>query len=431
LTLAQLGARTGYSASQISRYERGLAPLTVAVLHRFAAALAISPQTLGLMPSGFRHPRRHASHATTLAGPPATVTDEVGVEDDPVRRRQLLTNLAVTAAAAAGSSIPGRAAAHVPPASTGDLLIARVRDAMLGLGPPGVPIEPRRLPAALATAMADFHQCRYRRLAEVLPRLIRSGHIATAETGDDAEAACLLAEVYTLATRMLIKLDDQQLGWLAADRTRLIAGSAGAPLIAAEAARNLAVLARKAGWHERAAAIALTAADHPDLRGPDPASAAKRGQLIMSAAYTAAKNGDRETMRELTGDAAAIAARLGGRPQLRDHGGGFSPATVTLHRISAENSIGDPGAAIAAARRVAPANLPSTERRSRYYTDVARAFAHWGRRDDCLRALLAAERAAPEETHARPAIRDLISGLLVSGPTTAELRGLAARCRIG
>ncbi|MDN3354477.1 hypothetical protein [Actinomadura sp. DC4] len=53
-------------------------------------------------------------------------------------------------------------------------------------------------------------------------------------------------------TRMLIKLDDAQLGCLTADRARAIAGTADSPLITAEAARNLAVLARKAGWHSQA-----------------------------------------------------------------------------------------------------------------------------------------------------------------------------------
>jgi transcriptional regulator with XRE-family HTH domain len=49
LTLADLGRRTGYSAAQVSRFERGLAPLTdIAVLRLFADALAISPQLLGL-----------------------------------------------------------------------------------------------------------------------------------------------------------------------------------------------------------------------------------------------------------------------------------------------------------------------------------------------------------------------------------------------
>lgn len=88
---------------------------------------------------------------------------------------------------------------------------------------------------------------------------------------------------------------------------------------------------------------------------------------------------------------------------------------------------GDPSAALSAARKIAPQNLPSVERRSRYYTDIAAAYGRWGRRDNCIRALLAAEHHAPEETHARPAVKSLISGLLTSGRTTPELRGLAAR----
>jgi hypothetical protein len=148
--------------------------------------------------------------------------------------------------------------------------------------------------------------------------------------------------------------------------------------------------------------------------------------LIQSAAYSAARSGDRAAMRELTTEAAALAARLGSATLLRDHGGGFSPATVRLHRISAEHYAGEPGAA----RRITPASLPTPERRARYYTDVARACGQAGRRDDCLTALLAAKRHAPEETHARRAIRDLITGLLLSGRTSPELRGLAARSGI-
>jgi transcriptional regulator with XRE-family HTH domain len=59
LTLADLGQRTGYSAAQVSRYERGLAPLTdIAVLRLFADALAIAPQLLGLSaePAGSPNP---------------------------------------------------------------------------------------------------------------------------------------------------------------------------------------------------------------------------------------------------------------------------------------------------------------------------------------------------------------------------------------
>lgn len=60
LTLTQLGALTGYSAAQVSRYERGIAPLTdIAVLRRFADALGIPHNVFGLTPDP---PGRHHRH---------------------------------------------------------------------------------------------------------------------------------------------------------------------------------------------------------------------------------------------------------------------------------------------------------------------------------------------------------------------------------
>jgi hypothetical protein len=300
---------------------------------------------------------------------------------------------------------------------------------MLGLTPAPRTARADQLRAAIDEALADYRSSRYTRLAASLPRLISVGHVLAA--GDDPrQPIALLTEIYTLTTRMLIKLDDQQLGWMAADRARVLASGGDDPLAIAEAARNLAVLARKAGWHDQAASIALSAATSPLLAGPSPRLAAQRGLLIQSAAYTAARAGNRDAMRELTDEAAAIAARLSPAVLLRDHGGGFTSATVELHRISAENYAGDPGVAIAAAARIHPPSLPTTERRARYWTDTARAYGNWGRRDECVSALLSAEREAPEETHARPAVRDLVSGLLVTGRAGPELNGLAARCGI-
>jgi transcriptional regulator with XRE-family HTH domain len=63
LTLVDLGRRTGYSAAQVSRYERGLAPLTdMAVLRRFAEALQIAPQILGLAPDTGRAQHQSGAH---------------------------------------------------------------------------------------------------------------------------------------------------------------------------------------------------------------------------------------------------------------------------------------------------------------------------------------------------------------------------------
>ncbi|WP_246096749.1 XRE family transcriptional regulator [Streptomyces botrytidirepellens] len=304
--------------------------------------------------------------------------------------------------------------------------MSRVRDAMLGLHT-GTTVPPTAaLRTDLSRAFADFHACRYSSLAVRLPRIICAGH-ARAAIDDGSELGALLAQSYLLATRMLIKLDEQQLGELAASRARQTAEASNDALLAAEACRQQSVLARRSGCHEQAMSIALTAADHPSLHAGGLDRAAARGLLIQSAAYTAARVGDTAGMRELTDEAAAIATELGDTtPLLRDHGG-FSFTTVQLHRISAENSAGNPSAALAAARSVAPDRLPSTERRARYFTDIATACWRWSRRDECIRALLAAEKHAREETQTRPAVRALVSELLVSGRTTTELRGLAAR----
>ncbi|MFC7649595.1 hypothetical protein ACFQX6_61430 [Streptosporangium lutulentum] len=132
----------------------------------------------------------------------------------------MLANLAVTAAAAASSRILGSGTAQANEALLGEVLVAGLRDAMLGLGNPLGDPSPKQVPAELSRALADFHACRYGSLAVRLPRLIRAGHALGNSETDHA----LLSQSYVLATRMLVKLDEQQLGWMAADRARQLVG---------------------------------------------------------------------------------------------------------------------------------------------------------------------------------------------------------------
>ncbi|WP_279399486.1 helix-turn-helix transcriptional regulator [Streptomyces sp. APSN-46.1] len=427
MTLAKLGSLTGYSAAQVSRLERGKSAMTdLSVLQRFARALDIPPQALGLAPTTGAHPDPLSQRIGPYPSLPAPTVGIPGREDgeDPVRtRRQLLANLAVTAAAAMGAPVAGAAPAKTEEARLGETLVAGLRDAMLGLGRTATDAPLDLLAAELRRASADFNDCAYSSLALRLPRLISAGHQSTSGTDNFA----VLAQAYLLATRILIKLDEPQLGWMTADRARQFAAAGGAPVAVAEAARQQAVLARKAGWHDQALTLALNAADDPALRELGNAGVAQRGLLVQCAAYTVAHQRDQTGMRELTSEAAAIAKGLGAATHLRDTNGGFSWATVQLHLISAENTAGDPSAAVAAADALAPQALPTTERRALYFTDRAKAFAQWGRRDECIRALLQAEYWAPQETHARPAVKSLVSGLLLSGRATPELRGIAAR----
>ena len=99
LTLAELGQLCGYSASQISRYERGVQPLTdITLLHRFAAALSIPPQIFGLTPPDNALAGRHAAgpkeRAARTFGPNVSREFEPEGGEDPVRRRELLARAA-------------------------------------------------------------------------------------------------------------------------------------------------------------------------------------------------------------------------------------------------------------------------------------------------------------------------------------------------
>ncbi len=416
VTLEQLGQKTGYSAAQLSRLERGISPMTVDAFRAFADALDIPSGAPGPLPDSHQ-PGRHTEPTSRYPRIPAPTLR--GREDgESVRRRQFLVASAAAAAVNVGGP-PGETPAQAHEAQMGEILVARLRDAMLGLGSPATSQNHEHVIAELHHAHRDYRTCGYASLAVRLPRLISTAHAAHSK--DHA----LLGRSYLLATRLLIKLDEQQLGWMAADRARQLAAAAGDPLAVAESARQLAVLARKAGWQDQALTLALNAAESPELREVGRSGTALRGLLVQSAAYTAAWKGDPDGMRELTAEAAALASGLGDT-RLRDLGG-FCPATVQLHLVSAENSVGDPARALAAAHAIDPAALPTTERRARLYTDIAHAHNRWGRRDACISSLLAAERCAPQEIHARPAVQALISGLLLSGRTTSDLRGLAAR----
>lgn len=168
---------------------------------------------------------------------------------------------------------------------------------------------------------------------------------------------------------------------------------------------------RRQGHHARATDIAVIAARH--LAADRTSDATERlsvlGNLYATAAYTAAKEGDRHTAHVLIDEAEATAGQLGRDALLR--GSVFGPSQVLLHRISISHLLGDAGQAVEYARHVDAGALPTAERRARYWIDVARAFDQWGKPDRCFRALLAAERVAPQEVR-RDCVRTMSVGLM-------------------
>ncbi|HEX5407771.1 MAG TPA: helix-turn-helix transcriptional regulator [Pseudonocardiaceae bacterium] len=417
LTLAELAQRCGYSAATISRLERGKQPLSdVRVLRVFAQALRIPPHVLGLVDTPPRTVQ--ARQLTTMVGT-TLVPDE---ETDPMRRRTLLAGLT----GLAGSALVGTSMSQLSP---GDAVSA-LESALLGSPlTDGVPVTLPRLRDEVAATRAVFQHGHYAEVATRLPGLLSTAMATRAESSslDVASVDGQLAGLYTLASELMIKLGQDQLAWTTADRALQAAYGSGDVLNQAVARRAWAIVLRRTGRAETAQRLVIdTAADlQADLhRGPEYLSV--YGSLLSTAAYTAAVDGDRDTARTLIGEAVEAADRLGADGNHRFTA--FGPTGVGLYRVSIARVLGDSGTAIEVARRINPAAIPVTERRARYWSDVARSFHQWGKHEQCYRALLAAEQAAPDEVRYRKPIQQITTSMLRS-PSAQTLPGLHAFAR--
>lgn len=408
LTLAQLAARCGYSASTLSRMERGKQPLSdIRVLRSLAAALRIPPHVLGLANT----PRRSVPVPLPAASVEAILAPDEGT--DPMRRRTLLAGLTGVAGTAALGAVAQ---------------VSALESAMLD--PPlasGVPVALPHLRRDVNIARSIFQHGRYREVAAKLPNLLSTAIATCAEltTPEDIGAANgQLAEIYTLATELMVKLGHDHLAWATADRALQAAYGSRDILTQASARRMWGIVMRRADRAETAHQLVVdtAAALQPELhRSPEHLSV--YGSLLSTAAYTAAVDGDRDTARTLIGEAVEAAGRLGVDGNHRFTA--FGPTGVGLYRISIARVLGDSGTAIEVARQIDPRAIPVVERRARYWSDVARSFHQWGKPERCYRALLAAERASPDEVRYRKPIHHITTSLL-QHPTAHTLPGLRA-----
>lgn len=423
ITLTELGSQVGYTAASLSRMERGKQPMRdVLLLQQLAACLEIPPHLLGLAPRRRRAaPDKDAgqlrSSATTLDR--QVLFGEEG--DDPVRRRELLATLAgATTSAVFGPSDAAHASARPSLSGLEDLLLYRQHTQALGSDPTASNVA-----AAVDASRQDFSACRYDALSRALPARIALAQ-ALGANGRPDRAATAVAELYNMATRLCIKLGEDGLAAVTADRALTAALGGADALTVAEAHRMVSSAWRRQGHYARATDVAVTAAQQlaADLTTDATERLSVQGNLYATAAYTAAKQGDRHTAHALITEAEGTARQLGHDALLR--GTVFGPSQVILHQVSISHLLGDAGQAIEHARRIDATSLPTTERQARYWIDIARAFDQWGKPGRCYRALLAAEQAAPQEVR-RGSVRTMAAGLMRHDRTLPGVRVFAHR----
>jgi transcriptional regulator with XRE-family HTH domain len=233
LSLAELGARVGYSAAQVSRYERGVAPLTdIGLLRRFSSVLGIPPQEFGLTPAdtcAARHAvsgQNRSGHADARYVVPESRWED---GDDPVRRRDMITSTAALAGTAALGKAGGASGTPANPE-------IRLEDVLYGRTD-AAPVPLDRLGAAVTRARNDFRAARYGQLPVVLPKIIAAAQATSENAGSNgrAQASGLLADAYILAADFAVKINDDPLSWMTADRALQAAQASGDPLLLADA----------------------------------------------------------------------------------------------------------------------------------------------------------------------------------------------------
>jgi len=339
---------------------------------------------------------------------------------DPVRRRTFvgLTGVSLIGAVL-GEAAPVGAPAETEPFAA----ILTGNGAGTAFSEPGSLADTHTLAADVDSARREYQGCRYSELARHLPALLaRLDSACEMLAGDARGKACeLAADAYHVAAGLLLKLDDQGLACLAADRSMRAAQASADPVTIGASAR-IVTHTLMSGGHMPAAVSAASryaaGLDHA-MESHTADSLSVYGALLLRGSVAAAQHGDRAAAHELLGEADEAARRLGlddADANLRWTA--FGPANAMLHRVNIAVTLGDAGTAIDVAGRVDLSKVTVTERRATLLLDVSRAFLQWGRHEKAYTALRAAEATAHEEVAGRPSVHRLLRDLRTAAPAS-------------
>ncbi|MEV0215929.1 helix-turn-helix domain-containing protein [Micromonospora sp. ALFpr18c] len=272
------------------------------------------------------------------------------------------------------------------------------------------------LRARVEHAEQSYRHARYPALLALLPGLLDAAR--EAQTARPGATEALLVSVYGLVALALVKVDQGDLAWLAADRA--MTAAAGDPRLAAVATVALSQALRSRGRRLAALDAALLAVDRCD---GSTAASSPRGTLLIQAALAAADRGDERLAHQSLDRAADAAGEVGA-----DKG-----AAIDAARVVAEAALGDVTTAAARHQRLVAddrwRSLPP-EHRAAYLLDVARVHARVGDMRRAGRTLLDAERVAHSEVHHRPAVRKLVAVVSRNADAPTELAQLAATLHV-
>lgn len=334
-------------------------------------------------------------------------------DDDPVRRR----NFIGLAGAVVGAAFAG-AASDVPSLKAEPFASVLATPSSSLDGTPGQAPDIGALAASVDRAWCQFHSGNYSGLTKTLPTLLARLQAACLALDGEAQrhAFALSADAHRVAAVLLLKLDDQGLSYLAADRSMHAAEASGDPITVGTSSSEIILTLMSGGHVPTALTAAKTHAERLDHAMPvhTPESLSAYGAVLLRGAEAAAQAGKRATAIDLLDEADETAQRLGFDGNLRRTA--FGPTNAKLYRVNLAVTLGDAGSAVDTARKVDLDKVPLPERRATLLVDTSRAFLQWGKHEKAYIALRAAEVTAHEEVAGRPSVQRLVRDLLISAP---------------
>ncbi|MFF3505516.1 transcriptional regulator [Streptomyces sp. NPDC003247] len=276
----------------------------------------------------------------------------------------------------------------------------------------------------VAAARRLFTAGSYTRLDQVLPLLLAAAAHSTEQSPAGAARA---ADVWVLASQLAVKQDRTEAAGDYAKQAGTAARRSGDPVVLAAAARAAATPLRRTGRTGEALHLLQEARTHLTA-GPRPTAAEldAAGMAALTAAYTAAQAHRPDLAHDFAAQAEQTAARLARHPHTTGRPPELTADQCALYRIGIHRHLGDIDTALAHARRLRPAQMPTAERRARAATDTARALLDAGDTAGAFAQLRLIELAAPLEVR-RPSVRALTARVVGLRPDLPGLCDYAHR----
>jgi hypothetical protein len=440
-----VGGWLNLTQAHLSRLENGRAPEDLGKLIHYSRVLTIPAGLLWFDRPGETRLNLPLPHELA-SGDPVAVTCAVAREASAYEvpsRQQFLRAASVLGVAAVLPRQPAdQASSSSGPSATDDPL-ADLREAITVAveAPDGNELGSLTLDS-LDTQVQECHS-RYQRTdyagaARLLPRVVRNVEMFVSDlpAGVDPRAMRRTqAAVYIAAAKLATKTGDHDLAWLAADRAQHAALAADAPSLAATARRQIACVFHDQGRLADAERVAMAALNALNRRpgDDDPRDlVSARGALMLLAAMTSVRRGERNEARHRLAGAAAQAQVLG-----RDDNrlwSGFGPTNVAIHALAAALALDEPREAVNVGARIDTRLLPQalTGRRARVHVDLASGHTRLG--EDALATvhILEIARSAPQILQVDHAAQTVLTTLLgrARGSTVSVLRGVAEQAGV-